>query len=396
MQTQGLLGLGVGVPIVVTAIFFSLDRPRPAEGESAASAPQEGAAAQQVAPTCVAWRTQRPVSASAYSPEQTPPDDAATAPNLEPPIGSAHSLRRTGRLALDPNRLARVHARFGGQVVAIGDFVAPGGSLPEVNGPTAESSRETVDSALTSGATLPATPAPRTLRFGDPVRRGQLLAIVWSKEFGEKKSDLVNALSKMYLDREQFQRLRDLEKGIVAERQVIGAQQQFEADEIEVERIERTLRSWRVDEAEIVEIRNEADRIHRGEKLDDRRIAQTWAEVDVRAPFDGVLLEKNVTAGDMVDTTLDLFKVGDLSSLLVMIDLFEEDVPLVAAVEPRLRRWTIRLKGTADDEGVSGAYEVIGDMVDPQQHTVALMGWLGNPSGKLRAGQFVTADIPLR
>ena len=184
-------------------------------------------------------------------------------------------------------------------------------------------------------------------------------------------------------------------KGLVAERQVIQAQQQFEADAIEVARLERTLRSWRVDESEIEETRNEAQRIHRGEQLDDRRIAQTWAEVEVRAPFDGLLLEKNITEGDIVDTTLDLFKVGDLSSLLVMIDLFEEDLPHVIAIEPRSRRWTIRLKAAPDAEGVPGAFEVIGDMVDPQQHTVTLMGWLENPLGKLRAGQFVTAEIPL-
>src|SRR5207302_619914 len=42
-----------------------------------------------------------------------------------------------------------------------------------------------------------------------------------------------------------------------------------------------------------------------------------------------------------------------------------------------------------------GIFEVIGSVIDPTQHTGAVMGWLPNHSASLAAGQFVTAVIEL-
>ena len=62
-----------------------------------------------------------------------------------------------GVLALDNNSLARVHARFAGDVVTIG--TSP-------------------DSGETPISTGSPAGGPRALRMGDPVKKGQLLAIV--------------------------------------------------------------------------------------------------------------------------------------------------------------------------------------------------------------------------
>jgi len=52
----------------------------------------------------------------------------------------------------------------------------------------------------------------------------------------------------------------------------------------------------------------------------------------VKAPLDGVILEKNIAVGDIVDTSLDLFKVADLTSLGVMVHVYEEDLPTLRAL----------------------------------------------------------------
>ena len=52
----------------------------------------------------------------------------------------------------------------------------------------------------------------------------------------------------------------------------------------------------------------------------------------MRAPFAGVVLEKNITTGDIVDTNLDLFKVADLDRLGVMADVYEEDLPALESL----------------------------------------------------------------
>ncbi len=155
-----------------------------------------------------------------------------------------------------------------------------------------------------------------------------------------------------------------------------------------------TLRSWRLTEGEIDDVRQEAANIHRD--LNRSRAGDKhWAEVEVFAPFDGVVLEKNITKGDIVDTSLDLFKIADLTTLGVLANVFEEDLPALEALAPAERKWTVQLKSQPKSEGFPGTFEVIGNIVDPAQHTLAVMGYLANPKGELRVGQFITTVVDL-
>src|SRR5262249_1604504 len=129
----------------------------------------------------------------------------------------------TGTLALDTDRLVRVHARFAGEVVTLGTVE---GYDPE----SQESSRP-----------------PRPLRYADPLGKRQLLAVVWSKDLGEKKSELADAVSRLKLDEEILKRaLRKQE--VLPDVFVLNAQRTVDADLIAVARAERTLRSWRLTE----------------------------------------------------------------------------------------------------------------------------------------------------
>jgi cobalt-zinc-cadmium efflux system membrane fusion protein len=284
------------------------------------------------------------------------------------PAGKHDRLQLAGSLFLDPNRLVHVHARFPGEVVTIGK----------------------------------ATGEDRPLRMGDKVHAGQLLAVVWSKDVGEKKSDLVDAVSQLYLDRAQYKSLTSLGQDVVAKRQVREAERLVEADVIRVERIERTLRSWRLTEEEIDMVTAEAEKIHRVAEKDahvhsaaDLAVDKSWAEVEVRSPMDGVILEKNIVAGDIVDTTLDLFQVADLTVLGVMANVYEEDLPAIEGMSDDERTWLVELKSQPSAAAIPGKYSLISNIVDPNQHTAAVMGWLDNKDGRLRAGQFITARVEL-
>lgn len=276
-------------------------------------------------------------------------------------------LKLSGSLLLDSNRLVRVHSRFAGEVVSIGR-------------------NQSLD---------PAHSPQRPLRLGDRVTKGQLLAVIWSKDVGEKKSDLVNALSKLTMDEVLLSALKHLPQGDVPTAKVREAERARESDIIEVDRVERTLRSWRLTEDEINVVRAEAEKIHRGDVKSDIAVDKSWAEVEVRSPFDGIMLEKNIVPGDIVDTDLDLFKIADLSVLGVMAQVYEEDLPALDALQPDQRHWTIYLQAQPGSPGIPGTFDLIGNIVDPTQHTAAVMGWLDNKDGRLRDGQFITAVVEL-
>lgn len=217
------------------------------------------------------------------------------------PAPPPEPLRLSGSLLLDPNRLVRIHARFPGELVSLGmvptDPAESGGGAPEL----------------------------RPLRYGDKVVKNQLLAVVWSKDIGEKKSELIDAISKRDIDRKVLAQL-EAAPDVISGRTIYDARRNYQGDEVAVARAERTLRSWRLTEDEIQEIHEEAKRIQ-DRKTSDPRGDRTWAETDVRSPIDGVIIEKNFNVGDILDPTQDLFKVADLSRIQVVANAYEEDLP---------------------------------------------------------------------
>lgn len=311
--------------------------------------------------------------------EATAADDALTtgqadsAPAAAPASGAAapatqpRTLVRSGRLVFDANRLSRIHARFAGNVVSIGQ--------------------------VQSGD---ATDQGRPLRFGDPVKQGQVLAVIWSRELAEKKSELLSALAQVELDTQLVARLARARRGSEEERLKNEAEQHVKEGVMTVARIERTLHSWRIDEEAIAAIRTEAQRMRRERRASDGAREREWAEFPVRSPIDGVVLECTASVGEAVDPQHDLFKICDVNTLGVTIDVYEEDLPALEALAPEARQWTVRLTSEPATAGIPGSFDLIAHLVDPRRHTISVLGTIDNSQHLMRAGQFVTAEIPLR
>lgn len=303
-------------------------------------------------------------------------------------------LRLPGSLGLDPNLLVPVHTRFPGEVARLAE----------------------VESGETSGGRR----LKRPIRYGDTVKQGQILAIIWSKDVGEKKSELVDALSRLDLDQRLLQRLSSFKAGtIIPEKQVAEAQRNVESDLIAIEKAIRTLRSWRLTEDEIDAVKQEAAQLRRAttQAIENMKTADLeslrsaaeqlhaktsslvedtrWAELEVRAAIDGVVVEKNINVGAIVDPSDNLFQIADLTRIQVLASVYEEDLPFLELLPLDKRDWAIDLKSDPHDKPIPGKFETIGKVIDPAMHTGALIGWLDNRQGNLRIGQFITATIRL-
>src|SRR5262249_52165274 len=122
---------------------------------------------------------------------------------------------------------------------------------------------------------------------------------------------------------------------------------------------------------------------------------ERWARVEVRAARSGTVLEQNISIGDMVSTSDDLFKVADLSRLRVLAYAYEEDLPRLDGLAADQRQWTISGPAATQMPPGKGDFEQIGRIIDPTQHTALVMGWVDNDNSLLRVGQFITATIQL-
>lgn len=268
-----------------------------------------------------------------------------------------------GVLALDNDCLSRVHSRFDGEVVEIG--------------------QERVDNE-----------SPRTLRVGDWVDRGDLLAVVWSTGLGEKKSELANALAKLHSEEAHRDRLKKLfAEGVAAGKNYREAEMAVQARLAEVANAELTLRTWRMNDEDMNLIRSEAERLAQSQIPAVE--LKNWARVEIRAPMSGVILEKNITVGDIIETGKDLFKICETKHLVVWAHVYEEDLQVLESL-PRPIKWTVSVSSRSGDRAdFPGTLDRIGAVIDQSQHTALVTGRVDNKSGDLKIGQFVTVTLNL-
>jgi cobalt-zinc-cadmium efflux system membrane fusion protein len=271
-------------------------------------------------------------------------------------------LRLSGSTAIDPDRLTRVRCRVApAEVVEIGKAEGGAGGRP--------------------------------LRTGDKVRKGQLLAVFHSAAVGQKKNDLFDALVRLRLDEailERAEKARDA----VPEVFLLNARRNVEADRSAVNRAVNTLKAWGVPQEDIDAVSREADEDGRKDKRGPAR-DKPWARVELRAPADGTIVERNVALHEVVvDGTVTLFQIARLDRLLVIASAPEDELPALSALKPEERVWSVRAAGTTG-AGLTGPIEEIGYLIDPNQHTAVVKGHIDNPEGRLRAGQFITATVTL-
>jgi cobalt-zinc-cadmium efflux system membrane fusion protein len=306
---------------------------------------------------------------------ELPPDSARQMGIAAEPVERVRATRPlvlSGTLNYDADRLASLRSRFAGEVMQVEKVAEPG-----PNGPTQE----------------------RVLSLGDRVDRGQLLAVVWSRDQGQQKSALVDALVKLWLD-EKVLAGYERASSSLSEVALVVQRNQVAADRSAVRTAERTLRVSRVPEGEIEEVRQEARRIFELKDIPqkDRERAdkeKEWARVEIRSPIAGTVVEKNVNVGAIVDTSTDLFKVADLGKLTVWANAYEENLAALQQM-PRPIPWEVRItSGRGDELLKSDGIEKIAPSIDPNQHTALLVGRVDNTGERLKVGSFVTATVQL-
>ena len=205
-----------------------------------------------------------------------------------------------------------------------------------------------------------------------------------SKEFGEKKSELVDALANLGADREAYEPHQELDRTRRRPPKPRSARPNARSSsgEIAVKKAELTLRSWMLTEEVIQHVKEEAESI-RNHKTSQERRRQTGRVLEIEAPIDGTIVEKNVTIGDLVDTTTNIFMIADLSGLTLWLHAYEEDLPYLERL-PSPIPVRIRIPANPELGELPAAVESIGDIINPLEHMALLVGRVDNEKGDLR------------
>lgn len=135
------------------------------------------------------------------------------------------------------------------------------------------------------------------------------------------------------------------------------------------------------------------DHVEKGQTLatiQSRQLGDPPPTVEVTAPVSGIVNERSVSLGDSVEPNTELFHIVDLSKVIVVAQVYEEDVAKVK-LEQIARIGALSFP-TND---FTGKITFIGLEVDADMRTLPVWFVVDNPDGKLRAGMFVKAAVVL-
>ncbi|MBA3237776.1 MAG: efflux RND transporter periplasmic adaptor subunit [Parachlamydiaceae bacterium] len=107
---------------------------------------------------------------------------------------------------------------------------------------------------------------------------------------------------------------------------------------------------------------------------------------ELRAPFNGNILHRHITVGELISPTSEIYTIADLSNLWVEISLYPQRLPLPEKGQPILLR---------DTNGRTANAELlyIGSSIDEDTRRIQAIALLENADGQWQPGTYVTATI---
>jgi cobalt-zinc-cadmium efflux system membrane fusion protein len=243
-----------------------------------------------------------------------------------------------------------------------------------VGGLVITSGRVTFDDLKVSHVMSPVTGQVARIEAqpGQRVKRGDVLAVIESPEVGSAFSDVEKAHADFVSAEKDFRRQKELfDVHAGSQRDLEAAQGNFEKAKAELERASKKARLLRAGGA-----------------------SQGGQSYTLRAPIGGEVIARNVNPGAEVQgqytggTVVELFTIGELDTVWVMVDLFEMDLG-------RVKRGTDCLVKVVAYPGrvFKGVADWVSDTLDPATRTAKVRCKLGNEDRALKPEMYATAAL---
>jgi cobalt-zinc-cadmium efflux system membrane fusion protein len=207
--------------------------------------------------------------------------------------------------------------------------------------------------------------------LGDPVKKGELLITLESQTLADLRSERLAALTRLELARTTFDREKRLWEGkISAEQDYLASRTALAEAEIAYRTATQKLAALGLTPAEIA-----------------RGGAEGLTRYEIRAPIDGLVIEKHAAVGEAVKEDATIFVVADLSTVWVEMTVYPKDLDKVKVGQQ------VTVRATAFAATAEGRVSYVGSLVGEQTRSAKARVTLPNPERAWRPGLFVTVDL---
>ena len=209
---------------------------------------------------------------------------------------------------------------------------------------------------------------------GQDVKKDALLAMLHSTDLGVAEGAYLKARAKLHEAALAYERAKDLHE----HKAVSLAELQRREAEMKTARAEARETQNRLELLGVP--RQEVERLDREHTIK--------ADVPLTAPFDGRVIMRNITRGEVVETNQKFFTVADLSDVWVVGNVPEKDVQYIRKDQ------TVDVIVSAYPHAIfPGTITYISDVLDPATRTMRLRVTVANPDRLLKPAMFATVRV---
>jgi len=202
--------------------------------------------------------------------------------------------------------------------------------------------------------------------LGQQVRKGELLAVVASADVSEQRSGLAAAEKRAALARSVYEAEKKLWEDKVSARQdYLKAEQEWQEATIAVQNARQKL------------VAIGASGSGKG----------SFNRLEVRAPFDGQIIDKHIAVGEAVGAETRVFTVSDLRQVWAEVVVPAKDLEIVKVGTDAV------LHSAASGAAARGKVSFVSAMIGEQTRAARARLVLDNPQLAWRPGLFVDVDV---
>ena len=208
----------------------------------------------------------------------------------------------------------------------------------------------------------------------DPVKKGEVMAVIESRELADAKAIFLASVERFEIAKTVFEREDKLwKRKITSEQDYLDSKQAFAESRIAMKSAEQQLCALGFGADYLAKLSSEP--------------AELFTRFEITAPFDGTVIERHISLGEVVKVDVDVFVVADLDTVWVDLQVHQKDAGLISEDQEVI----VQAKSGVPE--TKGVIDHVDPVIDKKTRMVHARVVVDNTSGKLRPGTFVTANV---
>ena len=215
------------------------------------------------------------------------------------------------------------------------------------------------------------------VKLGEYVKAGQVLMTVEGLDIGTIKAGFLKAKANLDFTKSTYERQKKLfNENIGSQKTLLESQADYERASAEYKAEDKRIHSIGLSDEDVINVQSSND--------------HTSGTLPIKSPINGVIVERNIVVGQLIETNTNAFKIVNTSSVWIDGQVFEKDLNKI-----NQKTSAIFVSSIYPNEEFVGNVIYIGQSIDEKSRTLLVRTEFSNNLNKLKPQMFGDLKLPV-